>query len=1580
METLAKIYLENGTNTSINPYIIANNNTKIKGTSSDLDCIKILEGVRGTTVSSTIESVELVGKLNDYKFKQGFGSNIEVYENDGTTLVLTMTDIDDTLLTFSDGTIQLAYNETNNIISLGGIEITQEIKFLDITAPTMLSATVLDNGTSIVITYDEGLESNQYTQETTDYTITLSDGSTIPVIDIVTSSTISTLTLGSVIYKGITISSINYSFDANTKGTIIDSIPDSIAESTFVANAAQNQSLEVDIINDSLVIDDIAPIIETVSILSSNQDTALAKAGDTITITFTTDGTNSGVPIVTIVEKEVIVENLTNQNEYKATYTLEDGDIEGLVTFDIVASDLSGNIINITAPTDESCVTFDNTAPIFTTINNIVDTVDEDTQIEISFDDISTQGDQVDTTTSIVAYTVSSVLSGTLLIGENLKNAIEYNATTNNIIDNTHFAYWIPAQDVHGEIIDAFIIQAVDSLGHISNTDVSVQINVIEINDTPIVTTSILDSSTDEDRLYSYDTSTAFTDIDTKDILTYTATLNDETSLPEWLTIDSTTGIISGTPENKDVGILAIKVTATDSSSEMVSDTFELTINNTNTAPTLDIATEAGDSANKIELSISGVPDDAYERVALTFENISEDITIVDENGVNITNSISDFKGIHNFTILLPQDKDVDNNISIKLTSYDDANNELAYTSQNIDINYDITTARQNINFTSEKQNMWSSTQNNLIEWHEYIPILGDISQVWDSQTKEWIINEEALAWSSGEMNIIDINIDSQEIIAQMKAESIENFSQAQDTFNRTSVAVDEVAYATFQTAQEVFNTAAIVIDTAVTNTLNTAQTAFDNAKDVYDDLSSSFNSTVQSTFDTATTKINSVRADYQSAYDKAIVAQKAYDDSAYTVLGVTFHGVSEAAAKIAAWAVEVKELADLKISEGIYTLAQSVYDKAKTSLDTAAETLTKTATNALNTAQTNFDNAVQDAQNALLETFENAQATYDNVKQNIFDTAQGILDTAHAIKYTSLMLIDNIDFNSQIKLDTTVSAQVGVLVDFVLDLGSVDTDIDYNLSSLNQYNQTTDLLTIMPTMTNLTKGEDIAYNTISPNATFDVALLYDVSAAVDIFIDESLVLKDVPAVDLAAIQNLFLNNGTIGDVLTTEDRTIFDLSPDSDGITISKYFSTSSEKNNDTLTIEEKEAIGKLVLIEYDSTNSEPYEVPFIEDKSDDILSIELALPTVETQGVETNYSEDFYKEGDLINIDFAEISDLIFDKVNAKLDYSDEMKDLYGLESLSNETLESMLASSQEIVTGTLKDMLDGQSESVPIFVIENEREANTALVHINNITDDLSTLNDDTANFGFYTSFGKSEPIVKVNVDIDQLVAVIVNNILTAGASTTADIPIVNPLDLAFGIEELVEMLPVSDSIAEKVTDYIDFSVGFELADIDVYAGIDFSQEFSLSIDDMSYLVTLENGVQKTFNANKTNSIDIQNASLYDTNNDGSIAYSMEIVPTAMFSNDTEAGLNLGYSMDFLQGSLSAGFMFPIEGFIGEVIETEISAIDINLGPLLSITGDLDVLSADIFEDRFELDVGAATINGQNIGITDDTMFIA
>ena len=84
---------------------------------------------------------------------------------------------------------------------------------------------------------------------------------------------------------------------------------------------------------------------------------------------------------------------------------------------------------------------------------------------------------------------------------------------------------------------------------------------------------------------------TTFNDPDTGDTLSYSATKPDDTALPTWLTFNATTRTFTGTPAATDVETVAVKVTATDTSSATVTDEFNIVVSADTIPPTLTSAT-----------------------------------------------------------------------------------------------------------------------------------------------------------------------------------------------------------------------------------------------------------------------------------------------------------------------------------------------------------------------------------------------------------------------------------------------------------------------------------------------------------------------------------------------------------------------------------------------------------------------------------------------------------------------------------------------------------------------------------------------------------------------------------------------------------------------------------------------------------------------------------------------------------------------------------------------------------------------------------------------------------------------------
>lgn len=139
-------------------------------------------------------------------------------------------------------------------------------------------------------------------------------------------------------------------------------------------------------------------------------------------------------------------------------------------------------------------------------------------------------------------------------------------------------------------------VTATDADG-LSQTD-DIALTVENVNDAPMVAVAIADQSALEDLEFGFTVPAGtFADIDAGDSLVTFATLADGSALPGWLSYHANTATFSGTPANEDVGTLTVTVVAVDRSGAATSDTFDLSVANTNDAPTTadDFATVSED-------------------------------------------------------------------------------------------------------------------------------------------------------------------------------------------------------------------------------------------------------------------------------------------------------------------------------------------------------------------------------------------------------------------------------------------------------------------------------------------------------------------------------------------------------------------------------------------------------------------------------------------------------------------------------------------------------------------------------------------------------------------------------------------------------------------------------------------------------------------------------------------------------------------------------------------------------------------------------------------------------------------------
>ena len=127
---------------------------------------------------------------------------------------------------------------------------------------------------------------------------------------------------------------------------------------------------------------------------------------------------------------------------------------------------------------------------------------------------------------------------------------------------------------------DSFTYTILDSLGGSSSAMVTITID--GVNDPPTITSAPVTAAT-EDLPYSYDVEAS--DPDLGDTLTFS--LDPLVPAPTGMTIDPSTGLISWTPDNAQVGDHAVTVLVTDAAGASDSQAFTISVANVNDGPTI---------------------------------------------------------------------------------------------------------------------------------------------------------------------------------------------------------------------------------------------------------------------------------------------------------------------------------------------------------------------------------------------------------------------------------------------------------------------------------------------------------------------------------------------------------------------------------------------------------------------------------------------------------------------------------------------------------------------------------------------------------------------------------------------------------------------------------------------------------------------------------------------------------------------------------------------------------------------------------------------------------------------------------
>jgi hypothetical protein len=127
---------------------------------------------------------------------------------------------------------------------------------------------------------------------------------------------------------------------------------------------------------------------------------------------------------------------------------------------------------------------------------------------------------------------------------------------------------------------------ASDDVDNATDPPVQFQFTFIPSNLPPVIAGGdIPDRATQEDAPFNFNAGSFFSDPNPGDVLRFTG--SNGTAFGNWLTINPTTGVLTGTPDNDDVGPHTINVTAIDSQGSSTTASFILTVQNVNDAPVI---------------------------------------------------------------------------------------------------------------------------------------------------------------------------------------------------------------------------------------------------------------------------------------------------------------------------------------------------------------------------------------------------------------------------------------------------------------------------------------------------------------------------------------------------------------------------------------------------------------------------------------------------------------------------------------------------------------------------------------------------------------------------------------------------------------------------------------------------------------------------------------------------------------------------------------------------------------------------------------------------------------------------------
>lgn len=184
-------------------------------------------------------------------------------------------------------------------------------------------------------------------------------------------------------------------------------------------------------------------------------------------------------------------------------------------------------------------------------------------------------------TVSAIRFGTTNGTVGTALAGTYGSLVLNANGTYTYTINETNAAVQALRLSTN-TLSEVFTYTMRDTAGATSSANLT--ITVRGANDAPVLAAQTANQNAVVGTAFSLTLSAGtFTDVDTGDALTYTATQSDGTALPAWLTFNASTRAFTGTAAAGNVGTVAVRVTATDIGGLSANETFNIAVS---TAPT----------------------------------------------------------------------------------------------------------------------------------------------------------------------------------------------------------------------------------------------------------------------------------------------------------------------------------------------------------------------------------------------------------------------------------------------------------------------------------------------------------------------------------------------------------------------------------------------------------------------------------------------------------------------------------------------------------------------------------------------------------------------------------------------------------------------------------------------------------------------------------------------------------------------------------------------------------------------------------------------------------------------------------